>query len=545
MNRPNDNTTSRLTALQEKYARHLPDKLSALARAIGKVKIDSSDSSSVAEAILLAHRLRGTAGTHGFPAVGVAAQQIEESLQTIPRAPAGESKHVWRRINAAMSDARAALASSTKRGSPIYSTEVVLERAKLLTVTQDTEFVEHAQSVGHKQLFTIIHAHSCSEALEKARHMCFDAVLIDIFDGADDAPFQLARELRNVPGNESLPLGFISGSAGMDLRISAAQSGGSIFIEKPIEATTLGAALQQIVAARRVRQPRILVVDDDEEFLAYVSSILWDEGMTVHTLADGAQLPDMIDQVKPDLLLLDVNMPSVSGLDVCQMLRSSSRWQSLPIIFLTAYNDLESRLAAFRAGCDDYLPKPVIPEELLTRITIRLERAQLIRDRADKDSLTGLLLRRAFLEGLSGMTSEARRHDGRFSICLIDVDHFKQINDFHGHLTGDAVLSTLGKLLERRFRTEDLRGRWGGEEFILAFRDQAKGTVLGAIERVLDEFRTLRFSDEHEDEFSATFSAGLATFPDDGNSIHALLEVSDKRLYRAKEQGRNRVIALP
>lgn len=165
-----------------------------------------------------------------------------------------------------------------------------------------------------------------------------------------------------------------------------------------------------------------------------------------------------------------------------------------------------------------------------------------MRERSDKDTITGLLLRRAFSEHLTAMVAEAARVKSIFTICLLDVDHFKKVNDTYGHLAGDRVLASLGQLLQRRFRVDDLRGRWGGEEFILAFRRENKDTMHGAINRVLEEFSAMIFNADNGLEFQVSFSGGMASFPDDGDSVYDLLQTADKRLYEAKRAGRKRVV---
>jgi diguanylate cyclase (GGDEF)-like protein len=125
---------------------------------------------------------------------------------------------------------------------------------------------------------------------------------------------------------------------------------------------------------------------------------------------------------------------------------------------------------------------------------------------------------------------------------LLDVDHFKKVNDTYGHLAGDRVLAGLGQLLARRFRVDDLRGRWGGEEFILAFRREYKETMHGAISRVLEEFAAMIFAGDAGEEFNVSFSGGMASYPEDGESVYDLLQTADKRLYEAKKAGRRRIV---
>ncbi|MEZ4533889.1 MAG: GGDEF domain-containing protein [Cyanobacteriota/Melainabacteria group bacterium] len=116
------------------------------------------------------------------------------------------------------------------------------------------------------------------------------------------------------------------------------------------------------------------------------------------------------------------------------------------------------------------------------------------------------------------------------------------MNDTHGHLAGDRVLAGLGQLLSKRFRVDDIRGRWGGEEFILAFRRETKERIHKAVDRVLEEFRGMEFESDSGVSFKCSFSGGLATYPDDGETIFDLIHTADQRLYIAKERGRNQIV---
>ncbi len=128
------------------------------------------------------------------------------------------------------------------------------------------------------------------------------------------------------------------------------------------------------------------------------------------------------------------------------------------------------------------------------------------------------------------------------SLVLLDIDHFKRVNDTHGHLAGDEVIVRLGELLRRRFRTEDLRGRWGGEEFVLAFPGQEASFAIQAAEHLLADFRALRFAADDGTSFSASFTAGVAAYPGDGASMSAVMRRADELLYVGKRTGRCRVV---
>ncbi len=376
-----------------------------------------------------------------------------------------------------------------------------------------------------------------------AHRLALDAVLIDIDNDTPATGISLARSIRGLPGNESLPIAFVSTSSKPTNPIETAHAGASLFLEKPVKQQMLSNAVDYLLSVRTGGRPRILIIDDDEDFARMVGAILGKEGMIVKALCVPENVVEHITNFAPDVVLLDVMMPGISGYQICQQMREQPQWADLPVLFLTAQTGLSARLAAFEAGGDDYLPKPVAPAELLMRVKVRLERARMLRERADKDVLTGLMIRRAFMEQLQALMSESKNNNLRFSLCLLDIDHFKKVNDTYGHLAGDRVLTDFGALIRRTFRVEDLRGRWGGEEFIVAFRHIEKATARGALERCLEEMKTHVFEGDNGEKFSVSFSAGLVTFPEDGDVAQNLIKLADECLYEAKRRGRSQVVA--
>ena len=181
--------------------------------------------------------------------------------------------------------------------------------------------------------------------------------------------------------------------------------------------------------------------------------------------------------------------------------------------------------------------------ELVACIEGLLERNRVAKERADRDSLTGLLVRRAFNDALLGHLTAAKRRSTPVSLCLIDLDHFKSVNDTYGHLAGDRVLSTIGRLLSSSFRAEDLRGRWGGEEFVLAFVGEEASSAAEILARAHREFSRFYFEGEQGESFQSSFSAGIASFPQDADGIEGLVKIADKRLYRVKETGRRAILS--
>lgn len=546
-------------ALVSKYARVLPDKLTELSQAIEAAKGEPANLELLDEVKGLAHKMKGTGGSLGFRKVGEHMAFIEDSAIKMKELPEEERTHIWHQIDRSLVDARMDGEQEAREvidvmnsgaeedeASPDQEKSDDKERpamARIMVVDRDKDFLEVVEELGKEASVEVIRAQTTPEALDKAAQYPLDAALINIVSEKSQEGFRLAREIRSLPGNHNLPLAFISGeSSSVQDEADATHAGASLYLNKPFKPDSLEKAVEHLVAIRQGGRPRILITDDDEFFANTIALVLRNEGMIVKTLNDPNQILDTMQEFPPDMLLLDVMMPGITGFDVCRKLRKVPRWRDLPIIFLTGQTGVEARVEAFRCGGDDYLPKPVVNEELLTRVKVRIDRAAMLRERSDKDTITGLLLRRAFSEQLSAILAESERINCNFSICLLDVDHFKKVNDTHGHLAGDRVLAGLGQLLSKRFRVDDIRGRWGGEEFILAFRRETKERIHKAVDRVLEEFRGMEFESDSGVKFHCSFSGGLATYPDDGETIFDLVQTADQRLYIAKENGRNQIV---
>ena len=418
--------------------------------------------------------------------------------------------------------------------------EVTPSGPRVLVVDPDPVARRQFVQLGREKLLSITAVGSPPEALAEAARAPFDAVFIDGSLGTE--ALSLALELRKTEGNARVPLALLSDKNDVDHRVAAAHAGASLFLRKPVDPYAFTGAIDQMLALRHGGRMRVLVIDDDPEFVLSVATVLEHDGILVRSAADATRLVELLDELHPDLILIDAMLPHVSGWDAIRIVRTTPEHQDVPILFLTGRTDLASRVDAFTAGADDYLGKPLIPEELLARVRVRLDRRRLMHEMTERDPLTRCLSRRSLLDALTSRLSEARRHSRPLSVALVDVDRFKSVNDSYGHLVGDHVLMALGKLLNERFRLEDLRGRWGGEEFILVFPGEMAHTAAAVLSRVLEEFRALPFRSERGERFFVTFSGGVSNFPSDGATVDALIRAADCRLYEAKRGGRGTVM---
>lgn len=532
-----------------KYARSLPQKVEELGRDIAASVADPQEKDALEQVRQVSHKLVGTAGSYGYEKFAMYMRTIEQAAIEISKSESEEEQSkLWSTIEEALRLSMAEAEKIAEEASALEANKAPEDNrplgpvfARVLMVDEDEAFLDVVEHLGRQANVAIIKASSQGVAMNSALMHQLDAAIIDLKAENPERAFKLAIDLRSLPGYDTLPLAFISSDEGIRPEVEAAHVGASLHLDKPIDSTALEAAVRHLVAIRQGGRPKVMVVDDDPDFTAKIAFDLRNDNLLVRTVHDPMQLLEALQEFPPDVMLLDVMMPGMNGFEVCQMLRGMPRWRDLPIIFITAEIHIDARVKAFTSGGDDYLPKPVVTEELLARVRVRLEKSRLLKERSDKDTITGLLLRRAFVEQFNAMLADVERANSVMSICLMDVDHFKKVNDTYGHIAGDHVLAGFGGLLTRRFRVDDLRGRWGGEEFIIAFRRENKETMRAAINRVQEEFYSITFESDDGRQFNCSFSGGVASYPDDGKTLHELLTVADKRLYEAKHAGRRRV----
>jgi diguanylate cyclase (GGDEF)-like protein len=240
---------------------------------------------------------------------------------------------------------------------------------------------------------------------------------------------------------------------------------------------------------------------------------------------------------------MDILLPHISGYDLVRYLRQDERHATLPVLFLTTESQLQSRFRSAQVGGDDHLTKPVVPPVLLSVVASRLERARFLKNLLNRDGLTRLYTHTALIERAQALHAQKARDPGRqCAWVMLDLDHFKSVNDRFGHPVGDRVLASLSALLRRRLRQSDTIGRYGGEEFVVLFEGLPEHEVVRLTERVLHEFREIDLEAPGKANFRATFSAGVAMLQE-GATLDSWKKAADDALYAAKAAGRNRVMA--
>ncbi|HEX5854135.1 MAG TPA: diguanylate cyclase, partial [Thermoanaerobaculia bacterium] len=280
---------------------------------------------------------------------------------------------------------------------------------------------------------------------------------------------------------------------------------------------------------------------DDPDQAAFVRAVLESAGYRVRICADAKNLESELSAFRPDLVLMDIQLPGTDGYSLARYIRQQEAHAALPILFLTTQSRVESQIESMRAGGDDYLVKPVAPGLLLSAAAARIERARFLRNLLERDGLTRLLTHTAFLERARAVISEKARHPGTpVAMVILDLDGFKSLNDRFGHPVGDTVLCSLAGLLRRRLRQSDHLGRLGGDEFAAIIDNIGENQAVRLLERVREEFFALDQVATDGSRFHATFSAGVAVL-EPGLDAGRWRERADAALYAAKSRGRNRV----
>lgn len=289
----------------------------------------------------------------------------------------------------------------------------------------------------------------------------------------------------------------------------------------------------------------ILVVDDEEANLYALRLILESKGYRCLEASSGPEALEIAEASNPDVILLDIHMPEMDGYEVCRRLKENARTRHIPIVFLTArYRDHEEIARGLDAGAYDYVTKPFSAPELMARlgVMVRIRRAEdAARQASLTDSLTGLYNRRLLHQRLEEEMARSLRYGAPLSCVMLDLDHFKAVNDSFGHAVGDDVLSQVAAILRRHIRRSDIAVRYGGEEFVLVLFSSAADNARYVAERIRCDVESHEFL-AGDTKLKITVSVGIASFPFEGvETTDDLMRRADSALYQAKGAGRNMV----
>jgi diguanylate cyclase (GGDEF)-like protein len=328
--------------------------------------------------------------------------------------------------------------------------------------------------------------------------------------------------------NRTPPVGVLVLAAvdGLVDRVTVARAGARGFLAKPVTATQIWETVLQILQRSRSQIVNVLVVDDDPVILAVLRPMLEPWGIRMTGLEDPLRFWEVLQAVVPDLLILDVEMPQLSGIELCQAVRTDPNWQGLPILFLTAHRDMETVQQVFAAGADDYVVKPVVGAELLARITHRLERARLLQAFSTKDLITGVANQPQSNRDLQQLIAHAQKHNQLICLAIFNVADLRQINIQYGHEAGNQVLQKWGRLFQLAFRGGEVLGYWGNGEFVVGVSGLTKTEMSDRLSDVLTTLRQQIFIAPDGTRYQAICNFAVVEYPNDGFNIASLYQAA-------------------
>lgn len=502
----------------------------------------------------IAHRLADSGGTFGCPEIGAIALRLVNALlpaidaKAAPKDPAAIVAIIHELRSAATSSAvdAATIDTSGKRPAPETASIAALDLIPprlLYLVDDDEHLAEYLRQQIRNFGYEVAVFHDFATARDAILRAKPQALLLDVaFPEAEFAGPDFALSLR-AAGITDIPILFMSGRADTATRLRAVRAGGSAFFPKPIVLTDVVSWLDSVTLPAEPEPSHILIVEDQVSTAMTYAAYLTSAGMESANVSDPMKVLDELAKFNPDFILLDMYMPGASGEEIARVIRQTDAYLSVPIVFLSGENNADKQLQAIKLGGDAFLTKPIEGTHLIGAVTSRAARYKALRGLTDRDGLTGLVNRRKFDEHLAIELSRAQRQKRPLTLAVIDLDHFKMVNDAHGHACGDRVLRNLARQLVKGLRRTDIAARFGGEEFCVLLTDVDVATAQPVMDRLRESFAKI----QHESgttTFSCTFSAGLA------DSLHfstpkLLFEAADQALYDAKHLGRNRLARTP
>jgi len=483
-----------------------------------------------------AHKLAGSLAMFGLEDGSDCARELEHSLKQ----PDGPIFSEVPRLAELALDLRECL-DSAAAAPPEAGRPATSDAGSLLIVSSDPELCERLSVEALGRDLQPRSAATPAGARRLIESDSPDGAVLDVnFGQGVSEGLDLLADLahRDPP----VPVVVLTGSEALVDRVEVARRGARLFVARTRPATQVIAGVREQIGRVRSGDAKVLAVDDDPAISSAVAAILESRGMSVTTLDDPLGFWELLEATEPDLLILDLDMPGLNGIDLCQAVRADGRFGQLPIVFLTGTTEPAWVEQIFEAGADDFVAKPIVGPELATRVRNRLDRVRLYRDLAEKDGLTGVASRRGATGAIEALLASANRFGQPVAFALIDVDEFRDLNAGLGHTTGDAVLRRLGTLMAETFRSEDVIGRWGDNEFVLGMSGLARDDAVQRVAETLEVFRQEWFTGHEGRRIQVSFSAGVAEYPGDGASLHQLDRAAADAVRAAKASGRDRVL---
>ncbi|MEO1005054.1 MAG: response regulator [Cyanobacteria bacterium J06638_38] len=496
-----------------KYQAKMCERMQVLQNTVFQLKNANLSSELQSDAARAAHKLAGVLGMFSRDTGTDIAREIETLLQNHSTLNTQQQEQ----LIALVSDLDSLLAlDETSSGK--HTTE-----SDLLLVTADSQLAQELAQLGRTHGFGWHQADNIPQAKIWLQTNMPEVVVIDTeISSKSSASLSLIGELN--ARTPAIPTIVLSDIDSLENRLAVSRAGANCFLAKPVTPNIIWQTTSKLSQQQQIATTSILIVDDDLVFLDALRSLLKPWGIRVNTLEQPSRFWEVLQVSQPDLVILDVEMPAINGIELCQALRSDPDWQELPVLFLTAKQDAKTIQQIFASGGDDYICKPVVGAELIARINNRQERSRLIHHLATQDRLTGLTNRSQSSRELEYLLQQAQELKQPFCLAVLKITDLQQINFRYGHVIGDRLLGQWGKVIQAACRNAEVTGYWDNGDFIIGMPNLAKIQAQEHLTELLTILRKQVFTSPQGDRFQVAFRYAIAELIKDGNTLHALYQ---------------------
>ncbi|MCH8550285.1 MAG: diguanylate cyclase [Natronospirillum sp.] len=546
----NKTSDSELAAIQQRFAAQLNAELPGIIDLFQHLAGTEADRSLLEDLGNRMHQLAGSAGSFGFSALGDSARVLEQQISQWLNEGLDEGYRLVYRQLATTARQLTELATldpgSLQKQSGMFEHEPAVpvptqDRVSIAVLGQRAflppSLLAQLQSLNY-DIETIA---SADDLPDRSSDVSPQIVLLDVDRIDPEHP-----AVKSLAQSNHIAIA-LSEQNSFSLRKRCVQSGIRFFFPLDADPTRVISHIDQLVRRLNAPPERVMIVEDDDELAGLFEVYLKQAGMDVLVVMEPEECMNQLQHFKPELILMDLRMPTLSGSELAAIIRQHKGMEALPIVFLSGETDFTEQIRAIDiAEADDFLTKPINENRLVASVRTRINRYRQLSELMSRDSLTGLMTHARIKEAIQMETSRARRRGSLVTVAMLDLDNFKSINDQFGHAAGDKVITSMALLLRHALRDSDLKGRYGGEEFVVLLPDSSLHNAVERLEEVRKRFEGLGLKHEGQ-PFHCTVSIGMAcnhAFP--GVEGDDLIDHADKALYRAKAAGKNRtVVASP
>lgn len=545
--------------LKDKYLKRSTERLAEILEILDGLFSNPSDVELIRRLSRNFHWLAGSGSMYGFQQVSQLGAEGEQYCESLLRGNIEQNPADVTKLKEIISELSSLFAANGDESGPptanlgqaiAQSGAAVVDqqlpddgRSSILVMDEDQTNLSMLAGLVEEHGMNVRTARTISAGMAELLKSMPEGLILEIPLPDGDA-YELVEKVRAMPQGEEPAIIIVSKQTGFLDKVRSIHCGADAHFEKPVDLKAMFRRLRYLLEKKRQDPPRILSVEDDPDQAAFIRAFLESAGYQVRTCTDPKHFDSYMSQFHPDLVLLDVMLPGMTGYELARYIRQDERHATLPVLFLTTQGQLDARIESARAGGDDHLVKPVPPALLLNSVSSRLERARFLKTLLHKDGLTNLLNHTSFMEQAQQVVAQQRRRSGFIAMIILDVDYFKSVNERHGYPGGDKVLVALSLLLRRRLRQSDIIGRIGGDEFgiIAESLDDKEAVVLAT--RLLSDFAAIQHSTLSHSGFYATCSAGIAILDARSMSLEQWTSLAYQALQDAKAAGRNCAVAL-